>query len=132
MVPSQAPRSDYRRGAKQFVGILSQLWSALRDYLLIDRHLPGLEVCLQLESIFQQSLHHHLHLVHARRVDPLGLQEAGGIQVAGADGLDLPGELLGIIGLGIEPVAAAMRLEFGRFLKSDRPVGARSSRRSLA
>jgi hypothetical protein len=54
--------------------------------------------------------------VDAARFPPL----RGG-QVAGADGLDLAGEGLGVIGLGIEPVAVAVRLECCGFLKINDP-----------
>jgi hypothetical protein len=44
-----------------------------------------------------------------------------GGQVTGADGSDLLLERLQVSRLGIEPVALAMRLEFGRLLKNNRP-----------
>lgn len=46
-------------------------------------------------------------------MDRFGVPPLGGRQVAGTDRLDMPGEGLGVIRLGIEPVTAAMRLEFG-------------------
>jgi len=55
-------------------------------------------------------------------VGALLLPQAAGLQVAVANGLDLALERLRVIRLRIQPVAAAMGLQFGRILKNNDPI----------
>src|SRR5262249_27680540 len=69
------------------------------------------------------------HLVHADGVDVRALQRFRCRWVPGTNRLDLLLELCRVLRLRIEPVAAAMRLEFGRILKNARLGGRKSTRR---
>ena len=69
--------------------------------------------------------------INADRVQAARLVLLDGFTIRMADELDLPGELLWVSGLGIQPILDAMRTQIGLILKNARLVGMKCFQQSL-